>query len=461
MGGPKKSEDRPSHRLAVAYKLGSLVVIALAFCWGAIFLVMQSWLLAGVDFVLALVGVLSWLLVHQGRLAAALILSQMAFVVIAVAFCLLFDIPSEAIPRVSHLYLLVLALLGYLNYLRKPSTLQMVIIGLCLVAFIAFSSSKLSLPFAQPVSDDVRVVGSWVNVTLAVAMLCGCIHIMQLKFIQTTSTIRSLQFALLHDEFALHYQPQVNRAGKILGAEGLLRWTSAKRGPISPADFIPIAEEAGLMSAIGNWVLEQGCETLAAWQSSPTTRDLTLSINVSASQFHEPGFEHSVLNAVASHRIDANKLVLELTESVMVADVEAVVAKMQRLHASGIRIALDDFGTGYSSLDYLRRLPLDQLKMDRSFISDIVVNKRSASLARNIIQLGHDLDMTVLAEGVETQEQLGFLLDHGCSEFQGFLFGRPVPRADFERQTLTMEAWDNPAFQPNQSIAAPKWPKAV
>ncbi len=134
---------------------------------------------------------------------------------------------------------------------------------------------------------------------------------------------------------------------------------------------------------------------------------------------------------------------------------------MQRLHASGIRIALDDFGTGYSSLDYLRRLPLDQLKMDRSFISDIVVNKRSASLARTIIQLGRDLDMTVLAEGVETQEQLQFLLDHGCAEFQGFLLGRPVPRGDFDQQTLANHAWDNPAFQISQSIAAPRWPKAV
>lgn len=461
MGGPKKSEERPSHRLAVAYKLGSLIVIVLALCWGAVFLVMQSWLLATVDLVLALVGVLSWLLVHQGRLAAALILSQLAFLVIAVSFCLLFDIPSEAIPRVTHLYLLVLALLGFLNYLRKPSTVQLVIIGLCLVAFIAFASSKLSLPFAQPVSDDIRLVGSWVNVTLAVTMLCGCIHIMQLKFIRTTSTIRGLQYALLQGEFALHYQPQINRAGKTLGAEALLRWNSAKRGPVSPADFIPIAEEAGLMSAIGNWVLEQGCQTLAAWQSSPTTRDLTLSINVSASQFHEQGFEQSVLNAVASHGIDANKLMLELTESVLVADVEAVIAKMHRLRTSGIRIALDDFGTGYSSLDYLRRLPLDQLKMDRSFISDIVVNKRSASLARNIIQLGRDLDMTVLAEGVETQEQLRFLLDHGCAEFQGFLLGRPVPRADFDRQTLTMAAWDNPGFKPTQSIATPKWPRAV
>ncbi len=323
MGGPGKSKDRPSDRLALAYQLGSLVVVALALCWGVVFLVMQAYVLAAADLVLALVGVGSWLLVHKGRLAAALILSQLAFLVAAVAFCLIFDIPSADIPRVLHLYLLVLALMGFLNYLRKPSTVQLVIIGLCLVAFIAFASSNPSLPFAQPVPDEVRVVGAWVNVTLAVAMLCGCIHIMQRKFIRTTSTMRGLQFALQHGEFALHYQPQVNRAGITVGAEALLRWTSAKRGPISPAEFIPIAEEAGLMSAIGNWVLEQGCQTLAAWQSNPSTRDLTLSINVSASQFHEPGFEQSVLSAVAAHGIDASKLTLELTESVLVADVES------------------------------------------------------------------------------------------------------------------------------------------
>lgn len=436
VSGALKFEDRHSQRLVFAYKLGSLAIIVLALCWGSVFVAMQSWSLAATDLVLVFVGVLSWLLVHRGRLDAALIISQLAFLTIAIGFCLFFDVPSDTVPRVSHLYLLVLAMLGYLSYLRKPSVLQLIVIGLCLASFIAFASANLSFPFAQPVSDDFRVVGSWVNVTLAIAMFCGCVHVMQVKFIQTTNMARDLHSALRNQEFTIYYQPQVSREGRTLGAEALLRWRSPKRGFVSPADFIPMAEEAGLMTAIGGWVLEEACRTLAAWQLHPATRDLTLSVNVSASQFHERGFEQFVFKEIEINQIDATRLKLELTESVMVADAEAVIAKMHALRAAGVSIALDDFGTGYSSLDYLSRLPLNQLKMDRSFILNVVENKRSASLARNILQLGQDLDMAVLAEGVETQEQFQFLLDHGCDEFQGFLFGRPVPREDFDRRAL-------------------------
>ncbi|HEY4200863.1 MAG TPA: EAL domain-containing protein [Devosiaceae bacterium] len=433
-------KDRQSLQLVVAYKYGSIAVVALAVCWAVVFGVMQAWSLTAADAILAVVGILSWLLIRRGRLDAALIISQLAFLVVAVGFCLVFDVPSDAIPRVSHLYLLVLAMLGYLNYLRKPSPLQLAVIGLCLAAFIAFASARMSFPFAQPIPDDFRRIGSWVNVILATAMLCGCIHIIQLKFTQTTDIARDLRSALLNREFTLYYQPQVNQAGQTLGAEALLRWISPKRGFVSPADFIPMAEASGLMSSIGGWVLVEGCRTLASWQRDPAMCDLTLSVNVSASQFHEEGFEQSVFAAIAAHGIDATKLKLELTESIMVADVDAVIAKMHRLRAAGIAMALDDFGTGYSSLDYLRRLPLNQLKMDRSFIKEVVDNKRSASLARNILQLGQDLDLTVLAEGVETHEQFRFLVDHGCAEFQGFLFGRPVPRREFDQLVLAAVA---------------------
>ncbi len=436
IGGITKLEDRPSRRLILAYKLAALAIVVIALCWGAVFVTMQWWWLAAADLGLALVGAASWLLIHQGRLAVALIISQLAFLAFAVMFCMVFDVPSDTVPRVSHLYLLTLAMLGYINYLRKRSNVQLVVIGLCLAAFIAFASAKLSVPFAQPISDDFRLVGAWINVTFAVVMLCCCIHVVQVQFARTTTMARELQQALLNREFTLYYQPQVDCAGNTLGAEALLRWTSPKRGFVSPGDFIPMAEQAGLMTGIGGWVLAEACRTLADWAQDPARCNLTLSVNVSASQFHEIGFEETVFQEVASHRLDATKLKLELTESVMVADMEAVIAKMHRLRAAGIVISLDDFGTGYSSLDYLRRLPLNQLKMDRSFIQDVVENKRSASLARNILQLGRDLDIAVLAEGVETQEQFRFLLDNGCAEFQGFLFGRPVPRAEFELRPL-------------------------
>lgn len=427
-------EDRKSRRLIFAYKTAALIVISLSLFWAMAFLSMKWWWLAGAELGLFCLALASWFLIHYGRLSMALIVSELGFLAFAVMMCLLFDVPSAAVPRVTHLYLLVLAALGYINFQRNGSKVQLVLIGLCLAAFVAFASTPMHFDFAQPMSDDIRLGGSWINVIIATAMLCGGAYIMQIEFARTNKLAHELQIALWNDEFTLNYQPQVNRAGTTLGAEVLLRWNNPERGPVSPVEFIPVAEQAGLMVRIGAWVLNEACKTLAIWQDSPDTSHLTLSVNVSASQFLEDSFEHSVLSAIEIHRINPTLLKLELTESVMVADMETVIAKMHILRAVGVSISLDDFGTGFSSLSYLRRLPINQLKLDRSFVQDVVENKRSATMARNIIQLGRDMDIAVIAEGVETQEQFSFLREHGCAEFQGFLFGRPVPLAEFERK---------------------------
>ena len=440
-GGTDASfEGSHSRRLVFAYKAGSLVAIAMGLGWGVAFLSMQWWLLAGAEVLLVLVGAVSWLLIHRGYLSVALIISELAFLAFTVFFCLVYDVPSDAVPRVSHLYLLVLAMLGYINYLRTRSKLQLCIIAMCLVAFVSYASFELSFPFAQPIPDAFRAGSAWINVLLSTAMLCGCTYAMQLEFARTSSMARELQAALWNRELSLHYQPLVNRDGQTLGAEALMRWQSPRRGAVSPADFIPHAEQAGLMPEIGAWVLGEACRTLALWAQSPATRHLTLAVNVSASQFLDNGFEDAVLKVIAAHDIDPHKLTLELTESVMVVDMDVVVAKMHVLRAVGVGIALDDFGTGYSALGYLRQLPLNQLKMDRSFVQDMLENERSASLARSILRLGKDMGIIVLAEGVETQEQFSFLLDNGCAEFQGYLFGRPVPREQFDQRMIDLAA---------------------
>nr|WP_242482222.1 GGDEF domain-containing phosphodiesterase [Thiocystis violacea] len=236
-----------------------------------------------------------------------------------------------------------------------------------------------------------------------------------------------LRRAVQRGELRLYYQPQVDRYGRLTGAEALLRWLPPDAEPISPARFIPLAEETGLIIPIGLWVLEQACAQLRAWQSDPCTQGLVLSINVSARQFHQPDFVAQVRDRVRASGIDATRLKLELTESVVLDRVDQVIDRMRNLKALGLGFSLDDFGTGYSSLSYLKRLPLDQVKVDQSFVRDVVHDPNDAAIVRAVLAMSQSLGLNVIAEGVETVEQRAFLLSHGCEHFQGYLFGRPVP----------------------------------
>lgn len=236
-----------------------------------------------------------------------------------------------------------------------------------------------------------------------------------------------LRQALLHDELQLYLQPQLTAGRTIIGAEALLRWHHAKRGMVSPAEFIPVAEHSGLIIQVGNWVLHAACLQLIKWAAIPETASLTIAVNVSARQFRHPDFVVHVLTALEDTGANPLLLKLELTESVLVDDMEATIAKMNALKVHGISFSLDDFGTGYSSLAYLKRMPIDQLKIDQSFVRDMLVSPNDASIVKTILALGRAIGIAVIAEGVETGEQYQLLLREGCVIFQGYYFGRPLP----------------------------------
>lgn len=241
-----------------------------------------------------------------------------------------------------------------------------------------------------------------------------------------------LHRAIQGGQFRLYYQMQVSSEDQIIGAEALIRWEHPIRGLISPLQFIPIAEESALILDIGHWVLEAACQQLAQWHKSELTRHLSLSINVSAVQFVKHDFVNIVRNTISFHQFEPGRLKLELTEAVVLSDVDDVVNKMHALKAFGVGLSLDDFGTGYSSLSYLKRLPLDQLKIDQSFIRHVATDMSDAVMVKAIIDLAQNFRLNVIAEGVETPEQLEFLKQNGCAQYQGCLFGKPVPIEDYE-----------------------------
>jgi diguanylate cyclase (GGDEF)-like protein len=246
----------------------------------------------------------------------------------------------------------------------------------------------------------------------------------------------ALRQALQNDELRLEYQPQVADTGETRGVEALLRWEHPTRGPISPTEFIPLAEATGLIIPYGEWVLEQACNQLKRWESNPLARSLSISVNVSAQQIRHHRYVDRVTEILCRTGANSQKLKLELTESTLVTDIDATVEKMTKLKSVGIKFSLDDFGTGFSSLSYLKRLPLDQLKIDRSFVSDVITDPNAAAIANTVITLGQSLGLEVIAEGVETESQRHFLATHGCKIYQGYLISRPMRIDNLEAYLL-------------------------
>lgn len=264
--------------------------------------------------------------------------------------------------------------------------------------------------------------------------LCFFDQKMQEAITARTSIEKELRIAIETQQFQLYYQVQVDDHHRALGAEALIRWNHPERGLIPPINFISLAEETGLILPIGQWVLETACAQIAAWQQDVRTRDFVLAINVSARQLRQVDFATQVKATVQSHALNPKLVKLELTESLLLENIENTIVIMNELNEIGIKLSLDDFGTGYSSLQYLKRLPLDQLKIDQSFVRNLAFDSSDKAVVRAIIAMAHSMNMNVIAEGVETEEQRQLLLDKGCTHYQGYLFGKPVPIAEFEAQ---------------------------
>ncbi len=254
----------------------------------------------------------------------------------------------------------------------------------------------------------------------------------------------SLRQALEKQEFSLNFQPLINNHGKITGAEALLRWFHPKKGWISPAEFIPIAEETGMILPLGEWALEEACRTLRAWESNKNAQKAfflpRVAINVSPKQFRQANFVSRVESILDDYQLKPNRLEIELTEGIVVADVEDTINKMSALQSIGIHISIDDFGTGYSSLAYLKRLPIDVLKIDQSFVRGITTDKDNSAIVETIISMAKHMELDVIAEGIETQDELHHLSSQGCKLFQGYLFSKPLPADDFSKFYLMHKA---------------------
>ncbi|MCQ8127146.1 EAL domain-containing protein [Methylomonas rivi] len=257
---------------------------------------------------------------------------------------------------------------------------------------------------------------------------------MQAALEKRSETERDLRAALTGDQFRLFYQMQVNQAGQILSAEVLIRWIHPRLGMVPPLDFIPLAEETGLILPMGQWVLDAACAQLRRWESDPDHAALQLAVNVSARQFHQANFVAQVLDSLSKYSVNPNRLKLELTETLVLNDIDDTIVKMHQLKKIGVSFSLDDFGTGYSSLYYLTKLPIDQLKIDQSFVRNIGLTQSDAVIVQTIIGMANNLKIESIAEGVETEAQRSFLEAHGCRLYQGFLYSRALPVEVFELQ---------------------------
>jgi len=263
---------------------------------------------------------------------------------------------------------------------------------------------------------------------------------MQAALDERSAMEAELRQALNLGQLQLHLQAQFDGTRRLVGAEALLRWSHPKRGLVPPAEFIALAEDTGLILPIGHWVLETACGLLRDWQNRPALGELTLAVKVGTRQFRQPGFVDEVRQVLADTGADPSRLRIGLTERTVLDRVDDVIAKMQALQALGIGLSLDDFGTGHSSLSYLRRLPLDQLKVDGSFVRDLASDPNDAAIVNTIFTMGRTLGLSVIAEGVETEAQLETLGRFGCAAYQGCLFGRPLPQGDFQRHLDGAEA---------------------
>ena len=412
--------------------LASFVMLVMGAGWGLFFGIARKWNLVALDLVLVIGGLSVMALTQRDRVrSASIVLFVVLFFVVSV-IALVFDVPSAQVPRSTHFYLLPLGAAALLAFRADSFWLRH---GVALGSLLTFGllAGTLDAPFpAYALSDTVRMGGVWVQIAVSLLTLYALLHIMQNEATSRTGLESDLRQAIGQKQLQLHYQAQMDADGHVVGAEALLRWNHPRLGTVMPDEFIGLAEQTGLILPIGSWVLQVACAQLSVWADQSKMRHLRLAVNISPSQFRQIDFVPQVLALIERYQIEASRLELELTETMLVHDMEDIIEKMTALRAAGVSLSLDDFGTGYSSLNYLKRLPLNCLKIDQSFVRDVLGTASDASIVRMVLALGQSLNLQVVAEGVETEAQHQFLLDNGCTLFQGYLFGHAVPINDFQ-----------------------------
>lgn len=437
MNSPREPDDAISHshhlgavhlrRVQLVELLGGIFLIVTGLGWIIYFGLHDEWWQAALDSIFVMVGGIVLGLARSGRTRAASALLVPSLFVILCALGAFLDLPTSQAPRSVHVFFLPLGVFSYLVFQGARPWLRHGMPVACFVAFLVFASTTGGLASGYAMPENLRIPGTWVNIFSALLILYMLLHMMQTNVSAHAAMEAELRKGMREHQFVLHYQPQVGERGNMVGAEALLRWEHPQRGIVSPLEFIGVAEQTGLIVPIGYWVIETACRQLVLWAKQEQTAGLTLAVNVSSEQLRQKDFVAQVLSIIERTGARATRLKLELTESVLVDNVEDVIGKMMVLRALGLTFSLDDFGTGYSSLSYLKRMPLDQLKIDQSFVRDVMTDQNDAAIARTVLALGKSLGLTVIAEGVETEAQRQFLSDNGCETFQGYLFSRPVP----------------------------------
>ncbi len=410
---------------------GGTLLCALGLGWALFFLAVGNPTVAAIEFLLVVQGGAVVRLAWRQRFRAAAWLLFVSLYLTLMAFSLWLDVPTPQAPRSSHIFFLSLGVGAYYVFQAEKPWYRHAVVAAYLGAFLFFASTHFAFYTPYAIPDSIRLGGTWINASVALLVLYMSLYMMDQDITRRSGLHVAMRDALAARRFELFYQPQVDAAGRVVGAEALLRWRDPVRGLVSPALFIPLAEQTGFILPLGQWALDSACVQLAHWQQRPDTRHLTLSVNVSAHQVRQPDFVTQVLGAIARTGAPAERLKLELTESMLVQDIDDLIQKMQALRPHGVGFSLDDFGTGYSSLSYLKRLPLHQLKIDQSFVRDVVTDPNAAAITRTLISLGQSLGLTVIAEGVETRQQRDFLMNQGCLVFQGYLFSRPLEASAF------------------------------
>jgi len=433
---PVRPSELHRRRMRLMLWIGSALLIVVGLGWGAYFTALGRWAIVAMDLVILSIGIVIALLTRQQHIRRAFFLLAVSMFAIICAVSLLLDVPTAQAPRSTHHFLLVLAVASLLFLRDDRALLRYGVTGACFCAFVAMASAQLGVTTAYNLPDSLRIWGTWVNNGLSALGVFLLIHVMVSDIAEHSALEVDLRKGLMRGEFFLVYQPQVTTQGQVTGAEALLRWRHPKLGLVPPEEFIPLAEQSGLILPLGSWVLGTACAQLVAWSHQPGLNALTLAVNVSAHQFRQADFVGQVQSVMERTGVKPHRLKLELTESSLAHDMEDIIQKMVQLKAQGVGFSLDDFGTGYSSLNYLKRLPLDQLKIDQSFVRDVLTDPNDAAIARMVIGLGESLHFAVIAEGVETRGQQEFLMQNGCRLFQGYLFSKPISAEAFEHFVL-------------------------